>query len=324
MKLHENPDDFKDFITLASAELDIADVLIEKDYWVTFALKNLVNSQYASSVVFKGGTSLSKAHKVIHRFSEDIDLAVIVGEGENSNAVKTKIKQIEQACAQNFTEVEVQGKTSKGSKFRKTVWVYPKISLDGEYGDAGEHILLEVNSFTIPEPHENKIIESLVAEFLKRIGREDEVKRYELEAFQISVLSSDRTTIEKISAITKGCYTSTQNYDVLAKNIRHFYDLAKIHESYGSGLFDDTAKFAALLARVKADDVKMDSKQEWTANKYHEAPIFADFDAVWKVISPAYTGQFQNMLYGSKDLPKEDKIKAIIKLISETLKKVEI
>lgn len=55
MKLHENPEDFKDFITLASAELDIADVLIEKDYWVTFALKNLVNSQYAPNVVFKGG-----------------------------------------------------------------------------------------------------------------------------------------------------------------------------------------------------------------------------------------------------------------------------
>lgn len=323
MKLHENPDDFKDFITLASAELDIADVLIEKDYWVTFALKNLVRSQYASSVVFKGGTSLSKAHKVIHRFSEDIDLAVIVGEGENSNTIKTKIKQIEQACAQNFTEVEIQGKTSKGSKFRKTVWVYPKISLDGEYGDAGEHILLEVNSFTIPEPHEDKMIETLIAEFLRGIGREDEIKRYELEPFQISVLSSDRTTIEKISAVTKGCYTSTQNYDVLSKNIRHFYDLAKIHETYGTVLFADREKFSDLLARVKEDDAKMDTRGEWTTKKYHEAPIFSDFDNVWKIISPAYRGQFKRMLYGTKELPEDSKIKEIFRLISETLKKVE-
>ena len=105
MRLHENANDFRDFITFASAELDIADVLIEKDYWVTFSLKNLVNSKYAKSVVFKGGTSLSKAHKIIQRFSEDIDLAVIVAEGEIGNVVKSKIKEIEQACSGLFKEV---------------------------------------------------------------------------------------------------------------------------------------------------------------------------------------------------------------------------
>lgn len=323
MKLHENEEDFKDFITFASAKLDIADVLIEKDYWVTFSLKNLVNSPYVASVVFKGGTSLSKAHKIIHRFSEDIDLAVIVGQGENGNAIKNKIKEIEQACAKSFTEVDIPGKTSKGSKFRKTVWKYPKVSLDGEYGDAGEHILLEVNSFTVPEPHEDKMIETLIAEFLRSTDRENEIQRYGLEPFQISVLSSDRTTIEKISAVTKGCYTSKENYDVLVKNIRHFYDLAKIHEHYGDGIFEDTAKFSSLLKRVKDDDAKMDVKQEWAGRKYHEAPIFSDFDTVWKIISPAYTGQFKNMLYGTKKLPEESRIKEIIQLIYETLKKVE-
>lgn len=323
MRLHENANDFRDFITFASAELDIADVLIEKDYWVTFSLKNLVNSKYAKSVVFKGGTSLSKAHKIIQRFSEDIDLAVIVAEGEIGNVVKSKIKEIEQACSGLFKEVEVPGKTSKGSKFRKTVWEYPKISLEGEYGDAGEQILLEVNSFTVPEPHEDKMIESLIAEFLRSQGREDQIKEYELEPFQIAVLSSDRTTVEKISAITKGSYTSKENYEVLAKNIRHFYDLAKIHEHYGTSLFDDSSKFLSLLERVKADDLKMDAKQEWTEKKYYEAAIFSDFDNVWKIISPAYSGQFKRMLYGSKELPSDKKIKEIIKLIEAALKSVE-
>lgn len=323
MKLHENENDFRDFITFASDGLDIADVLIEKDYWVTYSLKNLVNSDYAKSVVFKGGTSLSKAHKIIQRFSEDIDLAVIVAEGENGNAIKNKIKEIEQACSRLFTEIEVQGKTSKGSKFRKTVWEYPKISLGGEYGDAGEQILLEVNSFTIPEPHEDKMIESLIAEFLRSKGREDQIKEYDLEPFKISVLSSDRTTIEKISAITKGSYTSKENYDVLAKNIRHFYDLTKIHEHYGTSLLDDTAKFISLLERVKADDAKMDVKQEWAGKKYHEAAVFSDFDSVWKIIAPAYTGQFRRMLYGAKELPTDKKVKEIITLIAAALKKVE-
>jgi len=38
--------------------------LLEKDIWVVWALKSLT---------FKGGTSLSKAHGVIDRFSEDVD-----------------------------------------------------------------------------------------------------------------------------------------------------------------------------------------------------------------------------------------------------------
>jgi len=52
-------------------------VVLEKDLWVTTAL-DLVFSlpDLAEHMVFKGGTSLSKVHRVIERFSEDIDLAL--------------------------------------------------------------------------------------------------------------------------------------------------------------------------------------------------------------------------------------------------------
>ena len=49
---------------------------IEKDWWVTLALKALFSGSYAAHLVFKGGTSLSKCWKLIDRFSEDIDLAI--------------------------------------------------------------------------------------------------------------------------------------------------------------------------------------------------------------------------------------------------------
>ena len=52
-------------------------------YWVTIALKRLSESAYAERIVFKGGTSLSKAHKLIRRFSEDIDLAANVRASAN-------------------------------------------------------------------------------------------------------------------------------------------------------------------------------------------------------------------------------------------------
>lgn len=48
--------------------------LLEKDIWVVWALRHLFSGPYAGHLVFKGGTSLSKAYGVIRRFSEDVDL----------------------------------------------------------------------------------------------------------------------------------------------------------------------------------------------------------------------------------------------------------
>jgi hypothetical protein len=48
--------------------------LLEKDVWVVWALSTLFQSELGGHLVFKGGTALSKAHKVITRFSEDVDL----------------------------------------------------------------------------------------------------------------------------------------------------------------------------------------------------------------------------------------------------------
>jgi len=48
--------------------------LLEKDVWVVWVLATLYGSSLGEHLVFKGGTSLSKAYKVIRRFSEDVDL----------------------------------------------------------------------------------------------------------------------------------------------------------------------------------------------------------------------------------------------------------
>lgn len=55
----------------------VANTIIEKDFWVCWTLKRLfyLPEGAAASLVFKGGTSLSKAFGIIHRFSEDIDLS---------------------------------------------------------------------------------------------------------------------------------------------------------------------------------------------------------------------------------------------------------
>jgi hypothetical protein len=64
------------YIEQAAARRNLSPVILEKDFWVCWLLGILYESKFAGSLVFKGGTSLSKVFGVIDRFSEDIDLSV--------------------------------------------------------------------------------------------------------------------------------------------------------------------------------------------------------------------------------------------------------
>lgn len=86
--LHNDREQFKDAIYLAYDQTGIMVQAIEKDYYVTMLLKLL--SEKIPYIVFKGGTSLSKCHKVIKRFSEDIDITI---DTTLSQGQKKKVKQ---------------------------------------------------------------------------------------------------------------------------------------------------------------------------------------------------------------------------------------
>jgi len=64
------------YIEQAAVRRNISPVVLEKDFWVCWLLGILFESEFANSLVFKGGTSLSKVFGVIERFSEDIDLSL--------------------------------------------------------------------------------------------------------------------------------------------------------------------------------------------------------------------------------------------------------
>ena len=94
MKLHENKALFEQAIRATAQQREIQEIYVEKDYWVTLALKTIFESDCKEYTVFKGGTALSKCYKVIERFSEDIDLVVLREEGESGNSLTRKIKSI--------------------------------------------------------------------------------------------------------------------------------------------------------------------------------------------------------------------------------------
>jgi len=68
----------KNIFVKTAYDLGISEpIIVEKDLWVSWLLEKLFQqSSNEPTLIFKGGTSLSKAYKLIDRFSEDIDITI--------------------------------------------------------------------------------------------------------------------------------------------------------------------------------------------------------------------------------------------------------
>ena len=67
------------FYTVSKAvkkQVGLQEFAIEKDWWVVQTLRTIFSMEVGSHLLFKGGTSLSKAWGLIDRFSEDVDLSL--------------------------------------------------------------------------------------------------------------------------------------------------------------------------------------------------------------------------------------------------------
>jgi hypothetical protein len=74
MTLLHDLQDFGDLIAVTARNHAIDPGLVEKDYWIMHCLWGL--QQLGFRFELKGGTSLSKGFRLIHRFSEDIDILI--------------------------------------------------------------------------------------------------------------------------------------------------------------------------------------------------------------------------------------------------------
>ncbi len=93
------------YLEQAALQRNLSAVLLEKDFWVSWLLGILFASEFAESLVFKGGTSLAKVFGVIDRFSEDIDLSLspvflhLPEAGTSRNQANKWMRAAEAACA---------------------------------------------------------------------------------------------------------------------------------------------------------------------------------------------------------------------------------
>lgn len=310
MKLHLNKEDFKDLITLTAKDMNILEVYIEKDYWVCYILKNLSESEYLENIVFKGGTSLSKAYGLIERFSEDIDLQLINFEGGDSKK-KNFIKKIESKISEGLNLLDNHPRESKSGNIRKTIYSYKKLIEESNFFQGSQELVLEINSMSTPEPYEKREIRTYISEFLEKTNKEY-IKEFDLESFYVNVLDKKRTFVEKIFAVMDFSFES--NYiEELSNKIRHIYDLYILFNDKEVNEFFNSNEFYKMASKVVVENDFFGKRKNI---KYSESVLYNidELDKVKKV----YGEVFSKFVFGL--LPEFDLIKGVIKEILEKIK----
>lgn len=299
MNLHEDYRTFQEVIRAASQKLSIREVFVEKDYWITLVLNRLSQTKFTADTVFKGGTSLSKGYNLINRFSEDVDIAIINTTNKTGNVIKTLIREVEKIITTDLVEILRDGVTSKGSRFRKSVFEYPSI----DKKNPNNTLIVEINSFANPFPYQPLLIKSMVFDFLSNTGNESLVADYNLEAFKINVLDKNQTLLEKLVSLIRISY-SDDFITAISKKIRHFYDLYYLMKVEECSTFINSVNFIEKVEELLQHDKEMfDEPAGWHTKTLLESPLIKYFPEIWKQISNVYREELSALAY--REIPNE-------------------
>ncbi len=314
MNLHSDIKFFSDVLSASSKYFGIKSEFIEKDYWITLLLQNLVGSKYSELAVFKGGTSLAKAYRLIDRFSEDLDIAIITSSCNYPYEIKKLIRNIEKDITINFNEIYIEGLTSKVSRYRRAVFEYLTIDKTNQ----NNKVILEINSFANPIPFNKVVIQTMLADFFVQTGNSFYIDQFNLQSFEIKTLSIVQTLLEKLASLIRFSYDS-QTIDSISSKIRHFYDLYFLMKQPCCIDFANTSQFKQSLEAILDHDKAMFGKPDgWQAKKISDSPLINDFSTIWKLIKTRYKNELSVLAFSP--IPSEQEISAsfiqLIKLLN--------
>lgn len=318
MKLHTNKQDFSELIRLTATHFGILPEFIEKDYWITLILNNLSQSPHKNSVVFKGGTSLTKGYRLINRFSEDIDIALL-DEKLTGNALKTKIRKIEKTITADLTGIEEAGVTRKGSVYRKSLFQYPSDIYTRFVTNVQKRIILEINSFANPYPFVQQQITSFIAEFLSVTNQTEAIQEYGLQQFELNILDKCRTMLEKMVSLIRFSFSKNPSKE-LAKKIRHFYDLYYLTKDEECARYLQSAEFQNDLSELLIyDQQEFDEPQGWQTKVVKDSPLLTDFSTLWANLRSTYQNELTPLAFS--EIPNEALIeKSFMEAMKKTIK----
>ncbi|WP_017345802.1 nucleotidyl transferase AbiEii/AbiGii toxin family protein [Pantoea sp. A4] len=319
MNLHENPELFRELISVTANAFNIPEIYVEKDYWVTRVLLKLSQSEYRENFVFKGGTALSKAFRIIHRFSEDVDLAFHYDGSLSANQVRNRIRAAEKAITQGLEKTN-NPQSSAGSKFRKHYYQYPH-ELSGDFGHASAEILLEINSFTTPEPFTLMPVNTLIADFILTTTRQDLLMIYGLTTFNVNVLDIRRTIAEKILGLVRASHD--EDISTLSAKIRHIYDLVMIRRQPEYHVFFTSDELHDLLNIVRASDRDLfQQAATWLDCPLANCRLFNAPEETWRRIEGTFRNGFAELVY-DKSLPDTAEVTGLLRDVHGVLLRLD-
>ena len=177
MNLHNNKESFEILIGIVSDYYGIDPSLVEKDYFVTLLLKEL--TARVPSLIFKGGTSLSKCHKIINRFSEDIDLTL-----DEKYQTQGQKKLLKTELIDSCVKLGLNLLNAEEIKSRRNYNCYNIEYPISHRSDGIKPVLLvETTYITKAYPSEFKRATSIIYDYLKETVNDEAIKKYELEPF---------------------------------------------------------------------------------------------------------------------------------------------
>lgn len=228
----------KQLFEQAAAELAIEPALAEKDWYVTQALAFMANLNLPGyTFVFSGGTSLSKAHGLIKRFSEDIDFKVVTSEDAPSKSTLSKFKHavVDALDLAGFAVNRDSLTARDGNTFFAV-----NINYDSHFPTVTglrPHIQLEV---TVVKP-ELTFLERPVGSLLAKL------KKDPAEVSGIACVDPVETAADKLSALvwripkqTSGVFPNDRSL------VRHIHDLAALQKTVQESLVFPNLVIASL------------------------------------------------------------------------------
>lgn len=221
-----------------AAGLGTTPAVIEKDFWVTWVLDRLFgNPELARLLMFKGGTSLSKAYQLIERFSEDIDLIldwrVLSGEdplAPRSRSSQERLNETINEQAQAFIGGELLHRVSAAlgdlcscavdSTDPHVINVRYPAAFSDQY--LRPEVRLEIGPLASWLPHEERTIRSYAAEAFPQV--------FERTECPVRVITAERTFWEKATILHHEAHRPASAPQP-PRYSRHYYDVAKMAES---------------------------------------------------------------------------------------------
>ncbi|MDR1984581.1 MAG: nucleotidyl transferase AbiEii/AbiGii toxin family protein [Prevotellaceae bacterium] len=312
MNLHHNKEVFRELVELSADYFGYAQSHVEKDYWICKILKELALSRYSDKAFFKGGTSLSKAYRLILRFSEDLDIFIYSGNPQSSKqSEKTLNRNISHFIIENNKKLHRAELSKTGGDFRKLAFSYGT-----HYQSVGlkENLEVEIKCCTLEDksrmyyPAEKRLIVPIITEYLTKIENQEIINHFEMQAFDVQVIHPKRTLCDKISRLTRLSYSADFETQI-AKYIRDVYDIYSLLIVPEYNYFIGTDEFTEALKQVTDEDGLYRNLQ--SHNYISKAVVFVNAEETLKLptIRRAYNNELRQLMF---DVDKQPKLDVVI------------